>query len=70
VGRSALELGFDIPCHRPGIIGREDDVMAESVDIFCVYKEAVHIEEAGADGWEIYAWFCHCGSRNYEILIS
>lgn len=49
---AALELGFDVPGEVWAVAFAEDDVVAEGVDILGVEEEAVHVEEAGADGGE------------------
>lgn len=51
-GGAALELGFDAPGEQGAAVGGEDGVGDEAVDVFGVDEEAVHVEEAGADGGE------------------
>ena len=48
-GGAALELGFDVPGHGAGVVGLQEDVVADGVDVFGVYEEAVHVEEACSD---------------------
>ena len=51
-GGPTLQLGFDAPWERRAVLGCEDDVCDEGVDVFGVDEEAVHVEEACADGGE------------------
>lgn len=51
-GGAALELGFDAPGEGGAVVGGEDGVGDEAVDVFGVDEEAVHVEEAGADWGE------------------
>lgn len=49
---AALQLGLDAPGERGPAVARERFVRADGVEVFGVEEEAVHVEEAGADGGE------------------
>lgn len=49
---TALHLGFYAPGEGGAVIAVEHLVCALRVEVFGVEEEAVHVEEAGADGWE------------------
>lgn len=49
---AALQLGFDAPGQCGPAVAREQVVGADRVEVFGVDEEAVHVEEAGADGGE------------------
>jgi hypothetical protein len=50
--RTALEASLDAPGEIGAAVALEDDVDALCIEVFGVKEEAVHVEEAGADGRE------------------
>lgn len=48
----ALELGFDVPGDGGAVVAGEEGIGYGCVFVFGVDEEAVHVEEAGADGGE------------------
>lgn len=53
---AALQLGFDGPGERGLVVAVEQLVGHDGVEVFGVEKEAVHVEEAGADRRGSGAW--------------
>ncbi len=45
----ALQLGFDVPGEVGPVAFTENHIVAESVDVFGIEEETVHVEEACAD---------------------
>lgn len=53
---AALKLGFDVPWKVGAVVLPEDDIIAQSVHVFGVEEQAIHVKEASADRSEAAAW--------------
>lgn len=62
---AALQLGFDGPGEGGLVVFGEQGVGAEGVEVFGVEEEAVHVEEAGFDGWGLEGWHFGGGVVNW-----